>query len=236
MNLILFEPHELDTPLIWSDPRSEHVQQILHLGAGDEFAAGVIGGPTGRARIISLTEGMMQLSFQWGETPPPLPPLTLIVGLPRPPTARKVLNEVTSLGVRAMHFVITDLSEKNYAQSPLWSSGEWRRHLINGAQQACDTHLPEVTYARRLHDVIDALAPGGARLALDNYEASRHLHDVPLQAPVTLASGPERGWSPRELETLRGAGFELAHLGSRVLRVETASVAAVAIVRAKMGW
>lgn len=235
MNLILFEPHELDTPLIWSDPRAEHITQILHMGVGDEFAAGVIEGAIGKARITSMHEGMMSLAFEWGETPPPLPALSLIVGLPRPPTARKVLNEVTSLGVGAMHFVITELGEKNYAQSPLWSSGEWRRHVINGAQQAVDTHLPEVTYARRLSEVITALPPGGARIALDNYEASAPLHDLPLRAPVAIAIGSERGWSPRELQTLSDNGFELAHLGSRVLRVETASVAAVAIVRAKLG-
>lgn len=235
MNLILFEPHELDTPLIWSDPRAEHITQILHLGVGDEFAAGVIEGAIGKARITSMHEGMMSLAFEWGGTPPPLPAITLIVGLPRPPTARKVLNEVTSLGVGAMHFVLTELGEKNYAQSPLWSSGEWRRHAINGAQQAVDTHLPEVTCARRLSEVIASLPTGGARIALDNYEASAPLHDLPLQPPVTLAIGSERGWSPRELQTLRDNGFELAHLGQRVLRVETASVAAVAIVRAKLG-
>src|SRR4051812_38524592 len=216
MNLIVFEPHELDTPLIWSDPRSEHVTQILHMGVGDEFVAGVIEGPIGKARITSMHEGMMSLAFEWGKTPPPLPPLTLIVGLPRPPTARKVLNEVTSLGVAAMHFVVTDMGEKNYAQSPLWSSGEWRRHVINGAQQAVDTHLPEVTYARRLSDVIATLPSAGTRIALDNYEASRPLPDVPLHPAVAIAIGSERGWSPRELQALRDAGFELAHLGPRV--------------------
>ena len=236
MNLVLFEPHELDTPLIWSDPRAEHVTQILHMGVGDEFAAGVIEGPIGKARITSMHEGMMSLAFEWGEPPPPLPPLSLVVGLPRPPTARKVLNEVTSLGVGAMHFVLTDLGEKNYAQSPLWSSGEWLRHIINGAQQAVDTHLPQVTYGQRLSQAIASLPPGGARIALDNYQASVPLQDVPLQQSVALAIGSERGWSPRELERLRDAGFVLAHLGTRVLRVETASVAAVAIVRAKLGW
>jgi 16S rRNA (uracil1498-N3)-methyltransferase len=236
MNLVLFEPHELVTPLIWSDPRAEHVTQILHMGVGDEFAAGIIEGPIGKARITSMHEGMMSLAFEWGETPPPLPPLALIVGLPRPPTARKVLNEVTSLGVGAMHFVLTELGEKNYAQSPLWSSGEWRRHVINGAQQAVDTHLPQVTYAKRLAQAIASLPEGGARVALDNYEASLPLQDVSLQGPVAIAIGPERGWAPRELEALREAGFVLADLGPRVLRVETASVAAVGIVRAKMGW
>ena len=56
MNLILFEPHELDTPLIWSDPRAEHVTQILHMGVGDEFAAGIIEGPSAKPALRPCTK------------------------------------------------------------------------------------------------------------------------------------------------------------------------------------
>ena len=73
------------------------------------------------------------------------------------------------------------------------------------------------------------------RLALDNYEAGRGLAAVVPVSPVTLAIGPERGWSAGERDLLRGRGFEMVHLGSRVLRTETACVAAVAIVKAGLG-
>jgi len=52
---------------------------------------------------------------------------------------------------------------------------------------------------------------------------------------VILALGPERGWGPADRAELRGHGFTLAHLGERVLRAETAVVAALAILRARAG-
>jgi RsmE family RNA methyltransferase len=50
-----------------------------------------------------------------------------------------------------------------------------------------------------------------------------------------IAIGPERGWSAGERDFLRSLSFEMRHLGSRVLRTETACVAAVAIVKAGLG-
>ena len=52
---------------------------------------------------------------------------------------------------------------------------------------------------------------------------------------TALAFGPERGWSNAERAALRGAGFSFGHLGPRVLRLETAVTAAVALMKAKRG-
>ncbi len=52
-----------------------------------------------------------------------------------------------------------------------------------------------------------------------------------MASPLALAFGPERGWSGPERALLRAAGFELAHLGPRVLRTETAVVAAVSVAK-----
>jgi 16S rRNA (uracil1498-N3)-methyltransferase len=175
------------------------------------------------------------LSFQPGEEPPPLDPITLIVGMPRPQTARKVLEEATALGVAAMHFVRTESGEASYATSRLWSTSEWRRHVIDGAQQAFTTRLPAITFDRNLASAIAAVDSGGTRLALDNYEFRGRLGAIEVATPVLLAVGAERGWSPRERDLLRDAGFRLVHMGERVLRVETAVVAAVTLVRSSLG-
>jgi RsmE family RNA methyltransferase len=235
MNIILFEAEETQRPLPRPDPRAVHLLQVLRRQPGEAFDAGIIDGPRGKGTLVSIGEDAVELSFVWGETPPPLDPITLIVGLPRPQTARKLLNEATSLGVEAMHFVRTERGEASYARSRLWSTGEWRRHLIDGAQQAFDTRLPQVSCGRSLADVIQALPADACRLALDNYEAPLPLSAASVKTPVVLALGPERGWSAGERELLREAGFGFVHLGSRVLRVETACVAAVTLVRAKLG-
>jgi RsmE family RNA methyltransferase len=55
------------------------------------------------------------------------------------------------------------------------------------------------------------------------------------ETPVVLALGPERGWGPADRAALRAHGFTLVHLGTRVLRSETAVIAALTLVRARLG-
>jgi RsmE family RNA methyltransferase len=130
--------------------------------------------------------------------------------------------------------VLTEKTERNYAQSSLWTTGEWRRHLVAGAEQAFSTHIPEITRGHTLAETLAALPPDARRLALDNYEAAAHLGTVRLApaAPIALALGPERGWSAGDRALLRSHDFALVHLGPRVLRCETAVVAALTLVRA----
>lgn len=236
MNLILFESAVPSLPR--SDPRIAHVVDVLRRGPGEPFDVGLVNGPRGRAQITSISAQTVTLAFEWGPAPGPLDPLTLIIGLPRPQTARDILRDATTLGVAALHFVTTEKGEASYAQSSLWSTGEWRRHVLTGVEQAFDTRVPEVTFGRPLGDMLAQLPPDNARLALDNYEASLALPDWPFtpDQPIVLAIGAERGWSNTERELLRNRCFGLAHLGSRVLRTESAVLASVAIVRAQLGW
>ncbi len=240
MNLVLFTRDEIARPLPAGDARARHIREVLGRGEGGEFDLGVIDGPRGKGRITALpADGAVSFSSTLGDEPPPLPPLTLLLGLPRPQTARKILQEATALGVGALHFVATGRADPNYARSTLWSSGEWREHLVEGAQQAFCTRLPAATSGRTLAEAIAALPTAGLRLALDNYEATAGLGDVALPAApghAVLALGPERGWDATDRATLRAAGFTLVHLGPRVLRAETATVAAVAILKSRLRW
>jgi len=249
VNLVLFEPTEISVPLLRSDPRALHVLEVLRRKPGEVFDVGLVNGPRGKASLVEIQRDAIVLNFIWGDTPPPLSPLTLLIGLPRPQTARKILQEATALGVSALHFVATERGEPSYSDSTLWSSGEWRRHLLAGAAQAFCTRLPEVSFGHDLNEIIAGLAPHATRVALDNYESP-----VPLSsaikpsstangAPstetgrhVVLALGSERGWTGVERDLLRANRFILAHLGPRVLRTETACVAAIAIVKSTLGW
>jgi RsmE family RNA methyltransferase len=236
MNLVLFSSTEIGRPLPCDDRRAVHLLKVLHRREGDTFDAGLINGPRGKGTVVALRPEALTLSFVWDAEPPPLDPLILIIGLPRPQTARDILRDATSLGVTAIHFVITEKGERNYADSTLWTSGEWQRHAIAGAEQAFDTRLPEITHGRTLIEAIADLAADANRLALDNYDASGPLSGQPLSAhTIALAFGPERGWSNSERGALHSTGFAFGHLGSRVLRLETAVTAAVALIKAKRG-
>ncbi len=243
MNLILFTPAEASKPLPSHDPRAIHLINVLRRRAGDEFDAGLINGPRGRGTLVDVSESELTISFVWREQPPALSPVTLLVGMPRPQTARKILHEATAIGVSVIHFTHSDRGETSYMQSTLWSSGEWQRHLVSGAEQAFCTRLPAVTWARSLAEVIGTLGTNTdalSRYALDNYEATiplgqSRLENTTGEHHVVLAVGSERGWSKAERCLLRDSGFTLAHLGPRVLRTETAVTAGLAIIHSKLG-
>lgn len=235
MNLILFESAELERPLPRNDRRAAHILEVLRRKPGETFDAGIINGPRGKATLVSVDDAALTLSFGATHAASPAPSITLIVGLPRPQTARDTLRDATTLGVGALHFVRTEKSEASYAQSTLWTSGEWRRHVVAGAEQAFDTRIPVVTHGEALCEVLAALPTACSRIALDNYEAARPLSAVPVATDqVALAVGGERGWSADERAWLREHRFELVHLGSRVLRTETACVAALSLLRARL--
>jgi len=241
LNLVLFEPAELAAPLPLDDPRAQHILKVLRRAPGDTFVAGLVDGPLGVATLVSADTSALSFSFTPERDPPPLPPVTLLLGLPRPQTARDLLRDAATLGAERIHFVATERADPNYASSSLWTSGEWRRQLLAGAAQACDTRLPVVTWSHTLSSALAGLPPVSVatRLALDNYEATTPLADAlppsdfkspPSPLPsLVLALGPERGWGPADRAALRAAGFTLCSLGERVLRLETAAAVALGI-------
>ncbi|RKX34525.1 MAG: 16S rRNA (uracil(1498)-N(3))-methyltransferase [Verrucomicrobia bacterium] len=236
MNLILFELGEFDKLLPLNDPRVIHILEVLRRKPGQDFDAGVIDGPQGKAHYREKTGAGLVLVFDPVSPTPDPEPITLLIGHPRPQTARRILREASAIGVGTIHFHLTSRGDPGYARSTLWSSGEYRRHLIAGTEQAFSTRLPGISHGRTLNEVLTGLGDLPTRLALDNYEAEARLVDAPLAGiPAALAVGSERGWTGSERDVLRQAGFRLVDLGSRVLRAETAMVAGLAILRARFG-
>jgi RsmE family RNA methyltransferase len=237
VNLILFESAEILQPLARTDRRAIHLLEILRRNVGDTFDAGVINGPRGKGTLEAITSEVLRLAFTWTVPPRASDPITLIVGLPRPQTARDILREATTLGAAALHFVRTEKSDAAYARSTLWTSGDWRRHVLAGAEQAFDTRIPDVTFNFTLPEALAALPAGSRRLALDHYEAGARMAGVTFHADAhhVLALGGERGWSAADRDALRSHQFLLVHLGPRVLRTETATIAALTILRTQLG-
>ena len=238
MNLLLFEkPFEricIEKP----DTRAEHLRKVLRVEIGSLVFVGFTNGPRARARVTALSEdGSVHLEVVGTEPAPPPLPLSLLVGLPRPHTAKRMLFEAASMGVRRMDFFEAENGEPSYARSNLWQGEAWRERLRLGAEQSFGTHLPEVAMYPDLQTALSAQDASAARAALDNYEASAPLGQV-LQSEASeaiLALGPERGWSSGERDILRRNGWKLAHLGPQVLRSETALVASVSAAATVLG-
>ncbi len=235
MNIVLFNEEELDRPLAKDDARALHVLNVIGCRQGDSFDVGLIDGPRGKARIEAATHRGLELDFHFSETVPRPYPVTMIIGLPRPPSARRILKDLTAQGADTLHFVATDKGEKSYLKSRLWTDGEYERLLQEGAEQAFCTRLPEVVIHESLTTCIEQLGDATDRLALDNYEAAMPLGTFQAsQERCVLAIGSERGWSAAERNLLRNNSFELVSLGDRVLKTETACIAGLTLILHKM--
>ncbi|MBC2607102.1 RsmE family RNA methyltransferase [Pelagicoccus albus] len=235
MNIVLLEPSEVEAGFLsLEDERAKHVLKVLRRQVGDEFDVGLIDGPKGKATVQAVSADGLELSFEWGSEESDLLPIDLIVGLSRPQTMRKILNEATTLGVRSIRFVATERGEPSYAESKLWSSGEWRRHVVAGVAQAFATRMPEVSWGVSLEEALRTTSGAKSKLCLDNYEGVARLGSVAIGGSVAMAIGSERGWTAGERELFRGLGWTLVGMGERVLRTETATVAAVSLVRERL--
>ena len=104
-----------------------------------------------------------------------------------------------------------------------------RSRMTSALVQSHAPWLPELHRESGIADVLSKLPDAGTRLTLDQSGTPIALEK--LRGPVTLAVGPEGGFEESERELLRGAGFRSVSLGANVLRFETATVAALAIVR-----
>jgi RsmE family RNA methyltransferase len=232
MNIILFDPIEINRPLKKDDPRAVHVLNVLNRKIGDSTDVGLVEGPRGKATLQSIDAESISFQFKWGAAPKPLWPIDLIVGLSRPQTCRKILQEATTLGVRSMFFVRTDRGEDSYQSSKLWTTDQWQRLVRSGVEQAFSTRFPRVEIGVSIEDAIAATRPAERLICMDNYEAnSTLLAAVDNARSAVTAIGSERGWTERERNLFREHGYTLAHLGERPLRTETAVIAAASVVK-----
>ncbi len=239
MNILLFNENENHLSL--NDKRAEHIRKVLRLSVGDSFKAGIINGKQGVAKIVSLDNGI-DLEFDFSSDNSLLYPLTLIVAQVRPICMKRILREAVSLGVARLILPISELGEKSYLDSSLYKNGEYKDILIDGAMQSGVTGVSECILSGSVEEAISfisnvSFSSSGERLLLDNVIGSTPLSALDLKdRAVTLAIGPERGWTEHERSIFLSNGFTPCLLGSRILRTETAVVGGITLALARMGY
>jgi len=113
----------------------------------------------------------------------------------------------------------------------------WRKLLVEASQQSRRVRVPRLENVKLPDDALSA-ARAGVRLLLSERAEAPPLRTVlsgVAQTAATLAIGPEGGWTDRELEVARQAGFQEASLGKLILRTETAVIAALASIQFALG-
>lgn len=244
MNLLLLETNAPRQKFAAGTPQAKHLRDVLKARPGTTFWCGAENGARGIATVESLSaDGEIAFSIAWEKGVPAdafTPPISLLIGLSRPQTMKKIFAAAGEIGCREIRIFVSENGDPAYAQSSLWRGGndEIRGILRKAAEQTCTTFLPRVRFFSTLAEACGGLA--GTRLALDVYDAEKSLGEIEFpqtaaENPLALAIGSERGWTNSERCVMRERNFIFAHLGARVLRVETAVSVALAIAAARSG-
>ena len=148
-----------------------------------------------------------------------------------------ILQKATELGVAAFIPVSSQRSEvKLDAARAEKRLAHWNSVVASACEQCGRAWVPEVSAPAPLEASVASLAASGPRLLLDPFaDAVVASLASPAGNALTVAVGPEGGWSPRDRQALQSAGFTGIRLGPRVLRTETAGLAAIAALQARFG-
>jgi 16S rRNA (uracil1498-N3)-methyltransferase len=237
MNRLLFDAAECaGDRLVLRDARATHLRRVLKVAVGDTVRAGQIDGPLAEARVEGLDDAAIELSLAFGETPP-LPDIDLLLALPRPKVLRRLLPQIAALGVRRILLCNASRVERPYFDTHVLDPAEVRAALLEGLAQAGDTRLPELRVERRLRPLVEdelAVDPDISTRWLLHPHATVGMHEAARRpGRLLLAIGPEGGWIPHELDFLAAQGFAPVGMGKRILRSDTACIAALALAHAR---
>ncbi len=219
-------------------PAAHHALRVLRLCAGDEV---VLFDGTGGEWVGRLVEAGRSLQVELGnhraiEREAPLK-LTLAQALPAADKMDWVVQKAVELGAAAIAPLaarrsVVRLSSERAEKRLL----HWRQVMISACEQCGRNRLPSLSPLLDLPHYLTQPAVGNeTRLLLSPHQGLR-LSALPRPAAgVTLLVGPEGGFTEEEVDAARSAGFQAVALGPRVLRTETAGIAAIAAIMALWG-
>ncbi len=217
----------------------DHATRVLRLSEGDPLVLFNGDGCDYQASIRAIGKREVTVRVSSRKLLSNESPLSLILaqGIARGDKMDLIVQKATELGVAGIMPLLTERSEvKLDPARALKRLSHWRAVAASACEQSGRARIPEIWPAATLPAWLDTLPDDGAlRLALlpEGTLACRKLHFT--MAGGILVVGPEGGLGERDVTALLEAGFAGLRLGPRILRTETAGMAALASLQALHG-
>ncbi len=215
---------------------TRHLTQVLRLAANDPLILFNGDGRDYPARLIETNRDAATVLVEGASEPETSARLSihLALGISKGERMEYALQKAVELGVETLTPLFTERSQVRLEGARLERRLEhWRGIVVGACEQSGRRRLPTLDPALTLDQWLAARIDGG--LLLDP-QAPRQLTGLPApDAGITLLVGPEGGLSSRERDRALRQGFQGVRLGPRILRTETAPLAAIAVIQALWG-
>ena len=217
---------------------SEHATRVLRLRPGDALTLFNGDGHDYAARLLDAARGGARVRIGARAVPAaaesPLQ-LSLVQGIARGEKMDWILQKATELGVTCIAPVLTTRTEVRLdAERGEKRMAHWRGVIISACEQCGRARLPQLLPPQPLTAWLGARVSTTALFTLDP-QATLRVRDLPPQSAAQLVIGPEGGLDAGDLLPLRAAGAQGLALGPRILRTETAGMAALAMLQSHFG-
>jgi 16S rRNA (uracil1498-N3)-methyltransferase len=217
--------------------QAAHMARVLRAQPGME-ADVVAGGHVFHAEVAVVSPDEVRFNLVAEVEADPALPVTLVMAVYKFDRMEWAIEKATELGVAAIAPVIAQRTEKHLAQAAEKRAERWRRIAHEAAQQSRRSDVPLIEQPASLASRVRA-ASEVTRIVLAEQERTITLRRVIEEAVeaageemprIEIAIGPEGGWAPAEEALFDANGWRAATLGPRILRAETAAIAALAVV------
>jgi 16S rRNA (uracil1498-N3)-methyltransferase len=217
--------------------QAEHMTRVLRAKPGME-ADVVAGGHVFHAELAAIANGEVRFNLIAELTAEPALPVTLVMAIYKFDHMEWAIEKATELGIAAVAPVIARRTEKHLAQAAEKRAERWRRIVHEASQQSRRSDVPLIHSPVSLATWVRA-ASNATRIVLAEQERSTTLCHALEEAmaaageempELEIAIGPEGGWTPAEEALFDANGWRAVSLGPRILRAETAAIAALAVV------
>jgi len=238
MNLILLSESDREADsrsrFTLRDARARHALAVLRACVGDTYVVGLRDGPCGRAVVVAIDEGALQLEVEFEPVEPTRPRFDLVIAMPRPKAWKRLLPQIAQFEVDRVVVVNAARVEKPYFSTQYLEREHYTPLLEEGLMQAKRTRVPSIfiepLFRPFVEDRIDAWLGPGRRVVLDpaaNSSLGTAIRSMHRDERIAIAIGPDTGFVPFEIDCLTNRGFVPASFGSSILRTDTAAVAAM---------
>jgi 16S rRNA (uracil1498-N3)-methyltransferase len=235
----LYVELELDgTSLALDESGAHYLGHVLRLERGDRLVVFNGRGTERDATVDTLQRRGATLALAAVRAPLPESPLalTLLQALPKSDAMDLIVQKATELGVHTLVPIHTEFSVVRLdAERSERRVAHWRKIARSACEQSGRHAPPRIEPALDLAAAIAALPPTADRLALDPSAKTALVAQAPPTSGLVVAVGPEGGFGAADWRRLDDARFTRVALGQRVLRAETAAIAACAIAQSRWG-
>jgi 16S rRNA (uracil1498-N3)-methyltransferase len=215
-----------------------HLRKVLRLAPGDRITVFDDTGWEHEAviRAVGAEKGELEIlqSYQPDRESPVR--ITLAVGLLKGEKMDLIVEKATELGVQsiipfASSYSVPQLDERKVAKR----AERWQKIALSATKQCGRTQMPEISRLWDYRKLINESWPQTLKLLFWEKEKQQTLHQLHGRQPeantVLVVIGPEGGFTAEEVQLAQRQGFEPVDMGRRILRAETAAVAATALVQ-----